>query len=162
MDLATSSPRSPSLFAYYAALNLLNAPVLFSNLTVRELFDPAVRANRAALERHHLFPVAYLRSKGIEERRSVNQIANYALLEWGDNAEISDLGPEVYFPQFAARVSPEMLRVHALPLGWEHMEYEAFLEKRRLLMAGVIKEAFELLSGARPAQPEVEEEAAGA
>jgi hypothetical protein len=92
----------------------------------------------------------------------VNQIANYALLEWGDNAEISDMGPEVYVPQFAARVTTEMLRLHALPLGWEHMEYETFLEKRRVLMAGVIKEAFELLSGRRVASGELEEEAAGA
>ena len=36
-DLATSSSRSPSFFAYIAALNLLGARVLFSRLSVSEL-----------------------------------------------------------------------------------------------------------------------------
>ena len=39
--LDTSSPRSPALFAYLAALNLLDAEVLFSDVRVRELLDPA-------------------------------------------------------------------------------------------------------------------------
>lgn len=145
-DLATSSARAPALFAYYATLNLVNAPVLFSDLRVPELFDPALRANRAALERHHLFPVGYLKRAGIDEVRMINQIANYALLEWGVNGEITDRAPSDYYPEFENRVSPEMARLHALPLGWERMPYEEFLQKRRLLMARVIREGFERLS----------------
>ena len=55
-DLATSSPRSPSLFAYNAALVLLDAPVLFSTTKVAEQLDPVVQASRSMIERHHLFP----------------------------------------------------------------------------------------------------------
>lgn len=80
-ELATSSARSPALFAYYAALNRLKARVLFSNLTVAELIDPASRAKRSALERHHLFPKHYLATLGIKEKRDINQIANLALGE---------------------------------------------------------------------------------
>ncbi|MEZ4615382.1 MAG: hypothetical protein R2867_07695 [Caldilineaceae bacterium] len=76
-ELATSSPRSPSLFAYLAALNLLDARVLFSQMKVAELIDPALRGKKAALERHHLFPRAYLRRIGITEPGEINQIANY-------------------------------------------------------------------------------------
>jgi hypothetical protein len=34
---------------------------------------------------------------------------------------------------------------HALPDGWEHMEYMDFLIKRRTLMAKVIKRGYERL-----------------
>ncbi len=54
--LNTSSSRTPSLFAYYAALILLKAPVLLSNLLAADLLDPAIKAKKSAIERHHLFP----------------------------------------------------------------------------------------------------------
>ena len=75
-DLATAAARSPSMFAYFAALNLLEAKALFSNHQVSELMDPAIQAHRSALERHHLFPKAYLETLGITDPRETNQIAN--------------------------------------------------------------------------------------
>ena len=66
--LDTSSARSPVLFAYWAALNLLDAEPLFSDLRIRELLDPNVTAPRS-IERHHLFPKAYLARKGITSTR---------------------------------------------------------------------------------------------
>src|SRR5690606_33916141 len=92
-DLATSSSRSPSMFAYFAALNLLNARVLFSKNSVAALLDPAAQGARAAIERHHLFPRSYLHRLGYTSTRDTNQIANYALVEWGDNTSISDQSP---------------------------------------------------------------------
>lgn len=161
-DLATSSPRSPSLFAYYAALVLLDAKPLFSNQKILSMLDPSVHANRSAVERHHLFPKAYLKTLGITSNRDTNQIANFALLEWGDNASIADCPPAEYLPILRQRVPPkELVRMyhwHALPDGWENMEYQHFLAQRRELMAAVIKEAYSSLSGdSRPAvrQPPV-------
>jgi hypothetical protein len=58
--LDTSSARSPGLFAYYAALNRLGAPVLFSHKKTSDLLDPYIRSKKSALERHHLFPRAWL------------------------------------------------------------------------------------------------------
>ena len=57
-DLATSSARNPQLFAYVASQNMLGAKVLFSHKTVADLIDPAIRAKKKPLERHHLFPRA--------------------------------------------------------------------------------------------------------
>jgi len=76
-DLATSSPRSPSLFAFQAAQVILDARVLFSKARVSDLLDPALHAHRSAVERHHLFPKGYLKTLGITEIRDTNQIANY-------------------------------------------------------------------------------------
>ncbi|MBW1612543.1 MAG: DUF262 domain-containing protein [Deltaproteobacteria bacterium] len=148
-DLATSSPRSPSLFAYQAALVLLDARALFSKIKVATLLDPSIHANRSAVERHHLFPKAYLKRQGITSIRDTNQIANYAFIEWGDNTDISDSPPIAYLPEMKARFSnpdiERMYKLHALPENWEHMEYREFLEKRRELMAQVIAKAYATL-----------------
>ena len=41
-NLETSSPRSPAMFAFYAAQCRLGAPVLFSDKTVADLLDPSL------------------------------------------------------------------------------------------------------------------------
>ena len=149
-NLETSSAQSPALFAYYASLNLLEANVLFSKMKVSELIDPLISGNRKPIERHHLFPRAYLKSIGINETRIINQVANYALVEWGDNNNIADNSPKDYFPQYASRYSEEefkkLMEWHALPDGWEDMDYNEFLERRRLLMAKIIQKGFTKLS----------------
>jgi len=150
-DLTTAASRTPGLFAYYAALSLLDARVLFSNMTVRELFDPAQHAKKAALERHHLFAKGHLRKLGIKRRREVNQIANFALLEWPDNVAISDESPAEYFPRYMKRFHDEdraqMVYWHALPEGWEEMQYDDFLKARRVKIAHVIRDGFAKLGG---------------
>jgi hypothetical protein len=148
-DLATSSPRSPSLFAYHAALVLLDARALFSKIKVADLLDPSIHANRTAVERHHIFPKGFLSKQGIYGIRETNQIANYVLVEWGDNADISDQAPADYLPGMKARFSQteleRMYRLHALPPNWEHLDYRDFLEKRRELIAQVIAEGYATL-----------------
>jgi hypothetical protein len=145
--LETSSGYSPMLFAYYAALNVLGAKVLFSSLTVSELLDPNLNPTRAPLDRHHLFNRKYLALLGIKGTTRVNQLANYVLLEWPDDVEISSDVPAAYFPQlwdaFVPPAEQDQTRfLHALPEGWEEMSYEEFLGKRRMLIAKVIKAAF--------------------
>ncbi len=149
-DLATSSPRSPSLFAYNAALVLLDARALFSGLKVAELLDPVSQGIRGAVERHHLFPKGYLKTLGITDLRETNQIANYALVEWGDNMKIMDQSPTKYLPGIASRFSKnELVRMyhwHALPESWEQVNYREFLEQRRELIARVIQEGYRTLA----------------
>jgi len=150
-DLETSSATSPYLFGYYAALNVLDARVLFSELRVSQLMDPAHRANRKALERHHLFPKEYLKAQGITDTRETNQLANYALVEWQDNTGISGMAPSEYYPVYAARFDQDqetldrMAYWHALPEGWHEMEYREFLEARRRCIARVIRDGFKEL-----------------
>ena len=148
-DLATSSPRSPSLFAYYAALVLEEARALFSDQKVETLLDPSVHSTRSAAERHHLFPKDYLKGLGVTDRRETNQIANYALLEWGDNCEIGAAGPAEYVPFMLDRLKPDEVvrqyRWHALPDGWEEMPYKAFLAARRERIARFVADAYRCL-----------------
>lgn len=155
-DLASSSARSPALFAYYASLNLLDATVLFSQLKVSELLDPATNGSRSSLERHHLFPRRYLEKLGFTKVQETNQIANYALVEWPDNAKISDRPPAEYVPEFIEKAQEQrglsdealfrMMHWHALPKDWQQMRYEDFLAERRQRMAAVVREGYRKLS----------------
>jgi hypothetical protein len=149
-ELETSSARQPVVFAYYAAQGMLKAPVLFSDKLVIDLLDPAIRSTRKVVERHHLFPRRWLERNGVDDRKAINQVANFALLEWPDNAGVGSAPPSEYVPKLRARFSAgawdRMCRLHALPEGWETLSYEEFLERRRALMARVIRNGFEALS----------------
>jgi hypothetical protein len=98
------------------------------------------------------------------EQRDYNQIANFTMVEWGDNAKIAASPPTTYVPELEQRFDKgtlnQMYQQHALPLGWENLDYFEFLRTRRSMMADTIKAAFERLSsGSGPATsaPTVEE-----
>ncbi len=148
--LDTSGAKSPVLFAYWAALNLLDAEVLFSRMKIRELLDPVSAAPRS-IERHHLFPKAYLTSKGVTARNRVNAIANMAFVDWPENATIGLDSPSDYWRVMTEAMPPDQLDHqrywHALPVGWETLDYQTFLERRRSLIAKVVKDGFDRLWG---------------
>jgi hypothetical protein len=146
--LNTAAAKSPALLAYWAALNLLDAELLFSTTKVSTLLDPGVTPVRN-IERHHLFPKQHLESTGITGATRTNQIANMAFVDWADNTAISSKAPLVYWPEMCARLTGERLKAHrywhALPVGWEQLSYEDFLDKRRRLIARVVRDAFQTL-----------------
>ena len=148
-DLETSSARSPGLLTYYAAQNKLGAPVLFSDKKISDLLDPSVKMKKKPLDRHHLFPRAWLESQGITDMKLINQVGNFALLEWPENIEIGMTPPAEYVPimreRFQAEDFDRMCQIHALPDGWENMPYSDFLVARRALMAQIIRRGFESL-----------------
>jgi len=149
-ELDSASYYSPTLFAYHAALNILNARALFSTLTIKELLDPDVQAKKSAVEKHHLFPKNFLEEQGITENQRVSNIANRAYVEWADNIDISDQPPSEYFPKYAARFDndelEQMMYWHALPEGWHQMDYDRFLEERRQRIAQVTRDGYEKLT----------------
>jgi hypothetical protein len=148
-NLDSSSARNPELFAYTAAQNRLSAPVLFSHKKISDLLDPTIRSKKKALERHHLYPRAWLESQGIEDLKRINQVANFALLEWPDNIDISDDAPSDYVPALRSRFSADdwaiMHEHHALPEDWQTLSYDDFLVERRKRMAAIIRKGFEAL-----------------
>ncbi|MCY4257849.1 MAG: DUF262 domain-containing protein [bacterium] len=145
--LDTSASKSPALCAYWATLNILDAELLFSNLRMKDIQQPHTAPK--SVERHHLFPKAYLHARGITQTRQVNAIANMAFLDWPDNSEISANDPSKYWPEMSERMSSAQLKHqvewHALPVGWEQLAYPDFLDKRRELIAKVTRSGFESL-----------------
>lgn len=147
--LDSSSARNPELFAHVAAQNRLNSPVLFSHKKIGDLIDPTLQSKKKSLERHHLFPRSWLEKQGIYDLKVINQMANFALLEWPENIAITDSPPSLYVPEIQKRFNDKdwqsMNEFHALPKGWENMKYDDFLVERRKLMANIIRRGFETL-----------------
>lgn len=151
-NLITSSTNSPPFVGYIAALNILDADVLLSTMSIRSWINPNRRSLKG-IERHHLFPRDYLKTElKITIPRRVNQVANFALVEWSDNIDIDNEAPYVYWPRQVLKkeIGPERLarqeEWHSLPHNWIHMEYETFLQERRKLMAHATHEGFKRLT----------------
>lgn len=150
-DLNVSGTSGPAYIGYMAALTILDADVLLSNLKVKDWLDPG-RRPRKGLEKHHLFPKAHLKKFGITKPRQTNQAANYALVEWSDNIDISGDDPGQYWPAQVTEKNLQHARLaqqmwwHALPENWTNMSYAGFLQERRNLIAAVTREGFNKLS----------------
>ena len=160
-DLESSSSRTPSFLAFLAAQCALGAPVLFSDKKVSDVLDPALRPNRKAIDRHHLYPKGWLKKQGITDNKLQNQVANLSYVEWPENISIKDAAPKSYVPRirerFSEHVWTRMSQHHALPDGWEQLAYDKFLRQRRLAMAAIIKRWFTQLAQAESDGVSVEE-----
>ena len=149
-DLNSSASTSAVWNTYLAALNILNVKVLFSDLYYNQLLTGDFNGTRTALEKHHLFPKAYLERIGIKDDRDRNQIANFAYIEWEDNMTVGDDAPSEYFKEIFDRKidkneQEKAMKYNALPEKWYDMSYKDFLTERRKLMSNVIKEGYEKL-----------------
>ena len=149
-DLSTAAAISPAWFGYLAALNVLGTPMLFSTVPLSQFFILGTSGEKNAIDRHHIFPKNYLTSIGYKEDRDRNQIANFTYLDYQTNIDISDDPPLEYAARYRQKLGEEAYKVtcrqNAIPEGFEAMEYSQFLEKRRLLMAGIVREAYNKLS----------------
>jgi hypothetical protein len=157
--LETEKARAPAALAFRAAQVVLGTRALFSDQLLRNLFDPPADGARAASEAHHLFPTTWLHARGIRERRFVNQVANLANVGWHENSVISGRGPAEYVPRLREKLAIDddrwgrLCAEHALPLGWESMEYKEFLRERRRRMADIIRVAFRQIGGEPDSPP---------
>lgn len=157
--LATQKARAPFALAFRAAQVVLGTRALFSDQLLQNLLDSPARSGRASSEAHHLFPDAWLHAEGIRERRHVNQVANLADVGWHENSVIGGGSPADYVPRLREKLALDddrwarMHAEHALPPGWEVMEYEEFLRERRRRMADIIRAAFRQLGGEVDAPP---------
>lgn len=111
------------------------------------------------LEIHHVFPKALLYKHGFAKRQ-VNAIANFTFLTKETNLEISDADPAVYLPKYDKR-NPGAIASHWMPTDpklWKVENYLEFLAERRKLLAAAANAFLEsLLSGAFPAQEQVDD-----
>lgn len=150
--LETTNSKSPAFLSYIASQNILDSHVLFSktNMSTITLYQEWARGTRKAVELHHLYPKAYLKESLGLKQKQINQVANYAFIEWTDNMDISDEAPSQYYPEMTAGKEESEIRKmeaeHALPIGWENMNYESFLSYRRKNMAQIIKKGYEKLN----------------
>ena len=117
------------------------------------LLDKTMIGKMGRLERHHLFPRAYLRKHGIFQSYETNALANFTFLTQETNQKISAMPPEDYFPQYEDK-HPGVLASHWIPDDpqlWKIENYCDFLAARRELLAKAANEFLDqLLHGTMP------------
>lgn len=145
-DLISASAISPSWYGYLAALNVLGTPMLFSTTSQAAKMLPGASGDKKAIDKHHIFPKHYLTEIGYTTDRDRNQIANFTYLDYNTNIDISDDPPSDYVGRYRSKLGEEGYRKscaeNALPENFENMAYPEFLEKRRKLMAQIVKKAY--------------------
>ena len=107
---------------------------------------PGASGDKKAIDKYHIFPKHYLTEIGYTSDRERNQIANFTYLDYNTNIDISDDPPSEYVSRYRAKLGNEGYKKtcaeNALPEDFEKLPYPEFLEKRRKLMAGIIKKAY--------------------
>lgn len=148
-QLTSSAAGSPLWFGYIASINVLGTSMLFSNTPQSKYWVIGADGDKKAIDKHHIFPKHYLENIGIDSDRDRNQLANFTYLDYNTNIDISDNPPAEYVERYKAKLGDEVyaksLADNAIPLGFESLNYFEFLEQRRILMAGLIKKAYDKL-----------------
>lgn len=152
-DLSYTSTINPTYLVYLAAQVAGNDMSLLSNnISVKDLIE-------ISGDVHHIFPKEYLISNGFD-RNMYNQEANYAYLDAQVNKSIGKKPPCEYLAEAVKQCETKKaicgsitdieqlkhnLAVNCIPLDAVNMtfsDYNDFLEKRRKMMAGKIKEYY--------------------
>ena len=145
--LDSNEAMGPAWQGFVAAQVVLGAKSLFGTVPLSQLLTLGAGGTKKAVDKHHIFPDNFLKQKGYLTKRSSK--ANFTLIDYASNIYISDEDPAVYVRKFRNELGEEEYerncREHALPIGFEDMDYEEFLEERRRLMAQLAKTAFERL-----------------
>lgn len=155
-QMDTSTANSPYFRVFQAAqVKLHDKGFLSKDISVQDLI-----LNRCDV--HHVFPKDYLKKQGLSRGR-YNQIANYALAQSEINIAIGNKPPEIYFGEMDKQCNGgakrygaldnvdalhSNLRANCVPEAmWNGhtMDYDAFLEERRKLMAAKMKAYFQAL-----------------
>lgn len=148
-DMITSSASAPSWNAYLAAINVLGTPMLFSTIPASKFMILGSNGTKNSIDKHHIFPKHYLETIGVGNDRDRNQIANFTYLDYQTNINIGEKAPSEYVAEYRAKIGEEnylkTCTENALPPEFENLDYFTFLEKRRKLMAKIIKKGYEKL-----------------
>ena len=156
-NLDTTSTNSPAFKTFLAAQINLNCNSMLMHGTM--ISDLLIHSGDV----HHIFPRAYLKSNGVDNKGRYNQVANFTILDTQVNKAVSDDAPCVYFGKVLEQckngniafgnISNEEalksnLEENAIPYDVVNMsveDYEDFLIKRRGLMAKMIERYYKSL-----------------
>lgn len=149
-ELNSSSATSPAWYGYIAAINVLGTPMLFSTAPLSQYFILGTSGDKNSIDKHHIFPKNYLGKIGYNNDRDRNQIANFTYLDYATNIDISDAPPTEYVSRYRDKLGEEGYKIackqNALPENFEQLSYPEFLIKRRILMAQIVKKAYDKLN----------------
>jgi len=110
--------------------------MLFSTAPLSKYFVLGTNGNKNSIDKHHIFPKHYLEKIGY--------------LDYTTNIDISDAPPVEYVTRYREKLGEEGYKrtcaQNALPENFEKLTYPEFLSQRRLLMAQIVKKAYNELN----------------
>ena len=156
-NLETTSVNSPAFNVFLAAQDYLkSSSMLMKGTMITDLIS-------ISGDVHHIFPKAYLKKNGIDNKGRYNQVANYTYLDTQVNKAISDDAPCEYFGVILEQCRTKDIQIgnisdeselmtnlaeNAIPAGVVKMDvkdYDGFLVERRKLMAAMIEKYYKAL-----------------
>ena len=156
-NLETTSVNSPAFNVFLAAQNYLkSSSMLMKGTMISDLIS-------ISGDVHHIFPKAYLKKNGVDNKGRYNQVANYTYLDTQVNKAISDDAPCVYFGVILDQCKTKDIQIgnisdeaelmtnlaeNAIPGEVVNMDvrgYDRFLIERRKLMAVMIEKYYKAL-----------------
>lgn len=149
--LETTSTSSPAFTAFLAAqVNLGHNSLFMHGTKISDLIT-------ISGDVHHIFPKAYLKKNGVDNKGRYNQVANYIYLDTQVNKAVSDDAPNIYFSKVVDHckgLSQSFGNINSMEALTQNMsenaipdeiinmtvdQYDDFLTQRRGLMAKIIK-----------------------
>ena len=156
-NLETTSVNSPAFNVFLAAQDYLkSSSMLMKGTMISDLIT-------ISGDVHHIFPKAYLKKNGVDNKGRYNQVANFTYLDTQVNKAISDDAPCEYFGVILEQCMTKDVQIgniadenelmvnlaeNAIPgdvVKMDVKDYEGFLVERRKLMAAMIEKYYKSL-----------------
>ncbi len=156
-NLETTSVNSPAFNVFLAAQDYLkSSSMLMKGTMISDLIT-------ISGDVHHIFPKAYLKKNGVDNKSRYNQVANFTYLDTQVNKAISDDAPCEYFGVILEQCKTKAVKIgnisddnelmvnlaeNAIPgdvVKMDVKDYEGFLVERRKLMAAMIEKYYKSL-----------------
>lgn len=135
---------------------MLMAYVLARQAYAQDWFNGVAIGGNQALEYHHIFPKALLKTRYNlrQDSRIINQVANLAFLSAQANGRISSQSPDQYLPA----IEPTRLATQSVPMDaslWTFDQFEEFALQRRMKLANAINSLLQSLADSAEPQPPI-------
>ena len=137
--------QGPFWNGFVASQIVLGYKTLFSTSAIENLFNLGASGTKNNFDFHHIFPKHFLEEKGYTSK-DFDKRANFTILDYQKNIEISDKNPQVYMAEQAQKMQPDAyntsLKQNAIPLNVTDLTFEQFIEQRKDLMIQIVRDAY--------------------
>ena len=137
--------QGPFWNGFVASQIVLGYKTLFSTSAIENLFNLGASGSKNNFDFHHIFPKHFLQEQGYTSK-DFDKRANFTILDYQKNIEISDKDPQVYMVEQAQKMQPDAfnasLKQNAIPLNVTELTFEQFIEQRKDLMIQIVRDAY--------------------
>lgn len=140
--------QGPFWNGFVASQIVLGYKTLFSTNSIADRFALGASGSKNNYDYHHIFPKHFLELQGYS-RKDFDKRANFVILDYQTNIEISDKNPKEYIPEFKNKLNSEIFKStmeqNAIPENITELTYEQFIEKRKDKIIQIFRNAYDMI-----------------